>query len=412
MVFSFWFLLAWFKVTKWIFDLEHLQSLIECVETLKSFAYSQTHSSIEEFLKLANQVIQHGSHFSKYEVYRLRSLLEDISADPYIRKLLGRNEPLLGGGTFFEAWSSAKMFAFVSHLLSYKNNPEKRRCHFEFDFDRMDMGITADDVRHHGRNCGAIYRQHMHDAVDLGEVDYGHIESVKSAALQTPRGTPRRTSIETPKATPRGTQREPPMETQRELSREPPMESPRQTPRLSRLEPSAAPGDVYFVIQTFLSEHLLNFLLSAHSITGLDRSGPIWDLYSHLYGYTRNPYCVGYVIYRPNLQATFFETLAGSELVRSALKIHLSKNFSDRSLATLRLQTKEEQECFFSILKTMVLNIAEVFCGQKDDDVLLYDCPQGGFCIFSPISLEVTFMKPSKRAQPQPYTIGQGVQSV
>jgi len=405
---SFWIFIAWFKVTKWIFDLEHLQTLIEVISLLKSLANSETGASIDEFLKLANKVLQQHSHFSKYEVYQLRTLLREISEDPKIRKLLGRNEPVIGGGTFFEAWSSAKMFAFVIHFMSYKENSSKKVSHFQFDFDQMDMGMTADDVRHHGRNCGAINRQNIHDMYVRGEVDYSEnaIAATKNTALVTPRGTPRRTSIGTP------------METPRELSREPPMESPResprvvlprsQTPRSSRLDPSAAPSDVYFFIQTFLSEHLLNFLLSAHSITGLEKSGPIWDLYSHLHGYVRNPYGVGCVIYRPNLQATFLSTLTGSQIVRCALTVHFSKEFSDRSLAILRLQSKEQQERFFSILKTMVLRIAEWYSDQKDD-VLLYDCPEGGFWRQNPETLKLNYLKPSKQARP--YTTTTQVQA-
>lgn len=409
---SFWIIIAWFKVTKWIFDLEHLQTLVEVISLLKFLAHPETGASIDEFLNLAKKVFDNGSHFSKWEVYELRTLLRKISADPEICKLLGQNEPIIGGGTFFEAWSSAKMFAFINHVQSYKKYPNKRVYHFEFDFQQMDMGMTADDVRHHGRNCGAINRQNIHEMYVCGEVDYS--EKAKSTALETPRGTPRRTSMVTPRETPMVT----PRETPRELSRKPPMESPRetprehrsQTPRSSRLDPSAAPNDVYFFIQSFLSEHLLNFLLSAHSITGLERSGPIWDLYSHLHGYIRNPYGVGNVIYRPYLQETFFATLAGSELVRCALTVHLSKEYSDRSLAILRLQLKEQQERFFSILKTMVLRIAEWYSDQKDD-VILYDCPQGGFWRQNPETLKLSYLKPSKRAQTGPYTTGEIVQS-
>jgi len=408
---SFWIFIAWFKVTKWIFDLEHLQTLVEVISLLKFLAHSKT--GIDEFLKLANQVLERGSHFSKWEVYQLRTLLREISEDPKICKLLRSNEPVIGGGTFFEAWSSAKMFAFVNHVQSYKKHPNKRVYHFKFDFYQMDMGMTADDVRHHGRNCGAINRQNIHDMYVRGEVNYSEkaIADAKSTALETPRGTPRRTSMVTP--------RETPMVTPRELSRKPPMESPRetpreyrsQTPRSSRLNPSAAPKDVYFFIQTFLSEHLLNFLLSAHSITGLEKSGPIWLLYSHLHGYVREPYGVGNVIYRPNLQATFLSTLAGSEIVRCACTVHFSNEYSDRSLEILRLQSKEQQERFFSILKTMVLRIAEWYSDQKNDDVLLYDCPEGGFWSQNPLTLKMSRLKPPKRSQSGPYTIGEIVQS-
>lgn len=411
---KYWKLKAWFKVTKWIFDLEHLQTLVEVISLLKFLAHPETSDSIDEFLWLAKKVLQHGSHFSKWEVYRLRTLLREISADPEICKLLGRNEPIIGGGTFFEAWSSAKMFAFVNHVQSYKKYPNKRVYHFEFDFQQMDSDTTVNDIQLLNRNRGSFHRQNIHEMYVRGEVDYSKkgTAAAKITALETPRGTPRRTSMVTPRDTPRLPQ----MESPRELSREPPMESPREvlpysrTPRSSRLDPSAAPGDVFFFIQTFLSESLLNFLLSAHSITGLEKSGPIWDLYSHLHGYIRNPYGVSYVIYRPYLQETFLSTLAGSELVRCALTVHLSKEYSDRSLAILRLQSKEQQERFFSILKTMVIKIAEWYSDQKDD-VLLYDCPEGGFWRQNPETLKLSYLKPSKRSKSGPYTTGESVQS-
>lgn len=220
-MFSFWIFIAWLKVTKWIFDLEHLQTLVEVISLLKFLAHPETGASIGEFLKLANQVLQHGSHFSKWEVYRLRTLLRKISADLEICRLLGRNEPIIGGGTFFEAWSSAKMFAFVNHVQSYKKYPNKRVYHFEFDFQQMDSDTTVNDIQLLNRNRGSFHRQNIHEMYVRGEVDYSlnSIEAAKNTALNTPRGTPRRTSMVTPRETPTGTPKE--------LSREPPMNSPR-----------------------------------------------------------------------------------------------------------------------------------------------------------------------------------------
>ena len=288
--------------------------------------------------------------------------------------------------------------------MLFKNDPCRKRFRFSFNHEDLVRGMTSDDMLHHGHNCGRIYRVEISKVFRRGEVlnSQKDFEESKVVAL-TPRGTPR----EIPMATPRELSREPPMETPRGTPRGTPRLSRPQTPRHPRLEPSA-PLDVYFFIKTFLSEHLLNFLLSAHSITGLENSGPIWLLYSYLHGYTRNPYGVGYVIYNPSLQATFLQTLAESQLVRCALTIHLSKHFSDCSLATLRLQSKKEQECFFGILKTMVLNIAEWYCDQKDG-VLLYDCPQGGFWSQVPETLELRYLKPTRQATP--YRIIEIVQS-
>jgi hypothetical protein len=335
----------------------------------------------------------------------LKRLLQEISDDPNIRQILGRNRPTIGGGTFFAAWSSGKMFAFLNYVMLFKDDPCRRRFRFSFNHGDLVRGMTSNDMRHHGHNCGRIYRTQITKVFQTGGPQNDFANS-KVRAL-TPRGPPSEIPMTTPRMAP-------PME----LSRKPPMEPLMETPRLSRpqtpryplrLEPSAAPLDVYFFIQTFLSEHLLNFLLSAHSITGLDKSGPIWLLYSHLHGYIRNPYGVGRVIYNPSLQASFLQTLTGSELVKCALTVHFSKPFSDCSLATLRLQSKKEQECFFGILKTMVLRIAEWYCDDKDEEVLVYDCPQGGFWSQDPETLELRYLKPARQARP--YMIIENVQS-
>ena len=385
----------WFKYSKWIFDLEHLQSLGHVLGSIKFFADCNSKESIDEFLRYANSVIRNESHYSNFVLSELKSLLQKISDDPNIRQILGRNRPTIGGGTFFAAWSSGKMFAFLNYVMLFKNDPCRKRSSFRFNHEDLVRGMDSNDMLHHGHNCGRIYRVEISKVFRRGEVLNSQKDFANSKVVAlTPRGTPMEIPMETSRSA-----------TPRELSREPPKETPRlsrpQTPRYPlRLEPSAAPLDVYFFIQTFLSEHLLNFLLSAHSITGLDKSGPIWFLYSHLHGYIRNPYGVGRVIYNSSLQATFLQTLAGSELVKCALTVHLSKTFSDCSLATLRLQSKKEQECFFGILKTMVLRISEWYCDEKDDEVLLYDCPQGGFWSQDPETLRLRYLKPTRQATP------------
>ena len=395
-------IINWYKYSKWIFDLVHLQSLGEVLSSIKFFAHDNSKEKIDEFLQHANSVIRNESHYSNFVLSELKRLLQEISDDPNIRQILGRNRPTIGGGTFFAAWSSGKMCAFLKYVMLFKNDPCRRRFPFSFNHEDLVRGMTSDDMLHHGHNCGRIYRVEISKVFRRGEVLYSKKDFANSKVQAlTPRGTTREILMESPRRTPVATQRGTSSRTSTPLNLSRP-----QTPRL---EHSAAPLDVYFFIQNFLSEHLLNFLHSSHSITGLDRSGPIWDLYSHLHGYTRNPYGVGYVIYNPSLQASFLQTLAGSELVKCALTVHLSKTFSDCSLATLRLQSKEQQERFFSILKTMVFRIAEWYCDQKNGDVFLYDCPQGGFWRQDPNTLRMSYLKPSRQARP--YTIIENVRS-
>ena len=104
----------WFKYSKWIFDLDHLQSLGHVLASIKFFAHAHSKESIDEFLRYANLVIRNESHYSNFVLSELKRLLQEISDDPNIRQILGRNRPTIGGGTFFAAWSSGKMCAFLN----------------------------------------------------------------------------------------------------------------------------------------------------------------------------------------------------------------------------------------------------------------------------------------------------------
>jgi hypothetical protein len=180
-----------FHYCKWIFDIEHLVSLVEVLECIAPKIGG--HHSITSFLQKARAVIECGEHNSKQNLQELESLLQDISNHHQIRKFLG-NEPVIGGGSGIgEAWTSAKMNSFLECVASWNDGKIYR---FQFSESDSRIGINSDDMRIHGHNVGPIHRAQIHQIWVNNGAPVTRPTALNEAKIDalTPRGE-RRTSF-------------------------------------------------------------------------------------------------------------------------------------------------------------------------------------------------------------------------
>ena len=378
----------WFHYAKWIYDIEHLESLVKTLECIASKVADST--NLNKFCSVAKTVIQHGSHCSKYILQELEGLLQAISNDSVVRKFLGR-EPTIGGGTFSDAWTSAKMHAFLQCIVFWQGAEIKR---FVFREAESRMGITSDDMRYHGHNTGAIFRaQILQIWVNRGcpVTRLTALNEAKVIAL-TPRGE-RRTSlalssssVQAPLPSPR---------TERTLigssiemsfmqsPRDERSSSARSNVRISELTmspqatPRENPMDIYFLVFSLLDQKLLAFMQDSHELSRLEKQGHIWFLYDNLSWFVRF-YGRENLLTNPPLQRTFFQDLFESKLVKDALRIFLKKEPESTSLQILTKSSAEKQQEFLDTLKMVVMHELWIVQSEgKDVKPFVYKAPQG-----------------------------------
>lgn len=374
----------WFHYSKWIYDMEHLESLVKTLECIASKVYNST--NLTKFCGIAKTVIQHGSHCSKYILQQLESLLQAISDDSVVRSFLGRRETTIGGGTFSDAWTSAKMHAFLECIVSW-GGPKILR--FRFREAESRFGITSDDMRYHGHNTGAIFRAQIHQIWVNHGCPVTRITALNEAKViaLTPRGE-RRTSLA---STPLPSQR-----TERTLigssiemtfmqsPRNEMSPSARRNVRISELtttslqaSPRVYPMDVYFLVVSLLDQYLLAFMKDSHDLTRLEAQGHIWFLYDNLSWFIRF-YGRENLLTNPLLQRTFFEYLFESKLVKDALRIFLKKEPEATSLEILTKSSAEKQQEFLDTLKMVVMHELWIVQSEgKEVKTFVYKAPQG-----------------------------------
>jgi hypothetical protein len=388
---SWWFhYISWlFHYNKWILNIEHLVSLVEVLESM-AFKIGQC-VEITAFCSKAKAVIQHGEHISKKDLEDLKRLLQEISNHPTIRQFLGRREPRIGGKSGIgEAWTSAKMHAFLQSFASWKG---AKITKFQFNESDSRMGITADDMRHHGHNTGPIFRVQIHQIwVNNGCFDtrQNALNEAKAVALQTPRGG-RRNSLDSSSSS---------VQTPRPLNVSlSPVSTPRteykQTPRPRMTitpRPTFEQMDSNFLLSTFFSEDFLDYLRDCYQLSKMTRSGNLWVLYDLLNWY-KNMYQNSLYI-NSALQRTFIDSMRSNKLVTDALTILLSDSLTDDSLLNLRHKPLSKQEEFFEVLRMIIRH--ELWKIQTQSLVkpgmFIYKCSKGawvqnpetlGFSLFS-----------------------------
>lgn len=141
-----------FHFSKWIYDITHLQSLVYVLQSIELKMSDST--TLNNFVEIANRIIDRGNHRSKHDLKFLEGLLQEISNDANIRKFLPRGN--IGGGSGIgEAWTSAKMYFFLFYVLSCNDG---KIDPFDFSEYNPRLQITADDIHQHGHNVGAIWR--------------------------------------------------------------------------------------------------------------------------------------------------------------------------------------------------------------------------------------------------------------
>jgi hypothetical protein len=364
----------WFHYSKWIYDIEHLESLVKTLECIASKVANS--SNITNFCNIAKQVIERQAHHSKNILQQLEDLLQLISDDSVVRDFLGRREEYttIGGGTFSGAWTSAKMYAFLLCIASWKGGKI-----YQFEFVEADsiLGITSDDIRQHGHNTGAICRARIQMIWRNNGCPVTRptaLNEAKVAAL-TPRRTSQNSSVRTPLPSPR---------TEGSLT---PMPSPRTEISSSARrnmynhELTSSPlmyeMDIYILVFMLLDEKLLTFMRDAHNLTGLEKQGHIWFLYDILSWFGRF-YGRGNVLFNPILQRTFFQTIFESKLARDALRLFLKEDPGYNSLEILTKRSAEKQQEFIDTLKMVVMH--ELWIVQSEGKVVMpfvYKTPQG-----------------------------------
>jgi hypothetical protein len=346
----------YFQYCKWIFDIPHLVSLVQVLECIapKIGGYH----SINDFVAKAKAVIEHGEHISKHILQELESLLQDISNHQTIRQFLGNHEPVIGGGSGIgEAWTSAKMHAFLQNVVSWKGGKIFRFIYRESD---SRIGITSGDMHLHGHNVGAIHRAQIHQIWNNNGRPVTRITALneaKAAAL-TPREERRvslassSSSVQTPRQTPRPLNVSTPVETPRPaISESVPISYLVRSPMM---KPHFDQKDSSWLLEKFWSEEFLTYLEDCYNLSMMERTSALWVFYDLLNWYKSQKRYEDTIFFNRILQETFFQSMRSNKLVLDALSIFLSDSPTDDSLWNLRHESLSKQEEFFEVLRMVI----------------------------------------------------------
>ena len=380
----------WFHYCKWIFDITHLESLYKVLECIAPKIGGC--KNIQDFCEKAKAVINHGEHVSKHMLQELESLLQKISNHQTIRQFLGNREPTIGGGSGLgEAWTSAKMHAFLRRVASWEGGEI-----FRFHFRQSDtwVGVTSGDIQLHGHNAGAIHRAQIHQIwnnhgrpvtspnamIEAREIastptPRGGIRSSltsSSSSFQTPRQTPRQTHqplnvLATPVATPR-TER-----TGKSL----PINYLIRTPRV--IKPPFDQKDLNWLLEKLWSVEFLTYLLYCYNLSNMQEMGHLWVFYDLLFFYKR--LYQDTIFFNHGLQQTFFHSIRSLKLVIDALTIFLSKPPTENSLWNLRFEPLSKQQDFFEVLQMVIMHELWEIQTQtmSNPGIFIYKCSKGAW---------------------------------
>jgi hypothetical protein len=356
-----------YRFSKWIYRIEHLETLVKVLQCISPKLGVNAQTKIQEFCREARIVIEAGGHTSRQILDELETLLQEISNDSKLRRFLGRHEPTIG-----EAWSSAKMHAFLHAIVMWQN---ENSCHYRFVFN-MEYALSdlnANDFQVHGPTAGPLFRSKIHLIwIANGQISTS-FDSVNSARIiaSTPRSTnPLNSTMSTPVSSPR----------KPELTRAPEPE-PIHSERTERISDRTWSSQVILQIPCFLqslllSKAFLQFLKDAHDLTRLEREGNIWFLYDRL-AFFQRVYGVS-IFYNPNLNCSFLDAFKYSKLVEDALRICLNGEPEDDSLHNLAIGSNDNQTMFLDTLKMVVMH--ELWLIQNEGKAVspfVYKAPQG-----------------------------------
>jgi hypothetical protein len=369
----------YFQYCKWIFDIPHLVSLVEVLECIapKIGGYH----SINDFVAKAKAVIEHGEHVSKHILQELESLLQDISNHQTIRQFLGNHEPIIGGGSGLgEAWTSAKMHAFLQCFASWTG---AKILTFNFRESDSRIGITSDDMRQHGHNVGAIHRAQIHqiwvnngrpvtipNALNDAKVDAltprERRSSLASSSSSVPVPTPRHLNVS---ATP--------VATLRFGAESVSISYLVRTPRLPT--PRFEQKDFNWLLEKLWYDEFLTYLRDCYNLSKMSRMGHLWVLYDLLNWYKRMYQDT--IFFNPVLQQTFFDSMRSNKLVQDALQVYLSEPLTDNSLWNLRHKPLSKQQDFFVVLRMVISH--ELWQIQTQSvskpGIFVYKCSKGAW---------------------------------
>lgn len=368
------------RFSKWVYRIEHLETLVKVLQRISPKLEVNAQTKIQEFCKEATRVIEAEEHTSKQILDKLESLLQEISNDSKLRRFLGRNDPTIGGGNGInEAWSSAKMHAFLHAIMLWET---EKSCNYRFAFDMAYAlsELNANDYHLFGPNAGKLFRSKIQIIwLANGKISTSaaSLDSARTIALTTPRlNTPRPMSsrpLNSPMRTPRQHEStSEPINSQRttcisELSRSPPPEF------YGTIGPLNIP---FFLQSSLLSKAFLQFLRDAHDLTRLGRKGNIWMLYDELFFFQR---VYGVRIYYDDiLNCSFFQAIFQAKLVKDALRICLNGEPEVDTLHSLTRGTNDNQSMFMDTLKMVVMH--ELWLIQNEGKVVspfVYKAPQG-----------------------------------
>ena len=378
----------WFHYCKWIFDISHLVSLVKVLECIAPKIWGC--NSINKFVAKAKGVIEYGEHVSKHILQDLEIFLQDISNHQTIRQFLGNREPTIGGGSGLgEAWTSAKMHAFLHRVISWKSGKINR-----FHFQQSDawIGVTSGDIHLHGHNVGALHRAQIHqiwrnngrpvtshDAMnDAREIALTPREERRSSltssssSFQTPRQTPRQTHqplnvLATPVATPR---------TER-TGESVPINYLIRKPRV--ISPPFDQKDLNWLLEKLWSVEFLTYLLYCYNLSNMQEMGHLWVFYDLLFFYKR--LYQDTIFFNHGLQQTFFDSMRSNKLVQDALQVYLSEPLTDNSLWNLRFKPLSKQQDFFEVLQMVIMHELWEIQTQtmSNPGIFIYKCSKGAW---------------------------------
>jgi hypothetical protein len=378
----------WFQYCKWIFNITHLVSLVEVLECIahKIGGYH----SINEFVAKAKAVIEHGEHVSKHILQELESLLQDISNHQTIRQFLGNREPIIGGGGgLCEAWTSAKMHAFLQCFASWNGGKIYR---FQFRESDSLIDITSGDMQIHGRNVGPIHRAQIHqiwanngrlvtsptalndarmDALTKRGERRSSLASSSSSVPPTPRQTPRPLNVSaTPVATPRTELTDESVKINY-LIRTPRLPTPRNN----------EPKDYSWLLEKLWSDEFLTYLRDCYNLSKMQRMGHLWVFYDLLNWYRSQARYEHTIFFNHVLQQTFFDSMRSNKIVEDALRVFLSSPLNDSSLWNLRDAHLSKQQDFFEVLRMVIRHELWQIQTQSlsNPGIFVYKCSKGAW---------------------------------
>ena len=384
----FWF----FRFSKWIFNIEHLVSLVEFLECISPKVADST--QITKFCDKAKRVIEWQEHRSKNILEELEELLQEISNDSIVRKFLG-GETIGGGSGVGEAWTSAKMHSFLQNVVSWQGG-KIIPFHYRESYSRI--GITSNDMRHHGHNAGAIHRYLIHQIwVNNGRpvTRPTALNEARVAAL-TPRGE-RRSSLASSSSSV-------PVQTPRPLNvSATPVDTPRtevSVPisyliRTPRMTPRFDQKDFSWLLEKLWSDEFLTNLRDCYNLSKIQGKGALWVFYDLLNWYKSQKRYESTIFFNQVLQETFFESMRSNKLVLDALTIFLSYPITDNSLWNLRYEPLSKQQDFFEVLQMVIRH--ELWMNQTQSSMkpgmFIYKCSKGAW-VQHPETFEFTLVPP------------------